>query len=66
MLFRSGKPGFGYLCHRLVFISDLTLVPLPSVTDKDVDSWSAELEEIVNGTTVSSIILRSYGKDRNK
>lgn len=54
-----GKPGLGYVCHKLVFISDLTLVPLPSVTDEDVDSWSAELEEIVNGTTVSSIILRS-------
>lgn len=49
--------------HKLLLICGLTTVPLPSVTEEDVDSWSAELEEIVNGTTVSSIILRSYREE---
>ena len=48
-----------YLFHELLLIYGLTTVPLPSVTEEDVESWSAELEEIVNGTTVSSIIFRS-------
>lgn len=48
-----------YLFHELLLIYGLTTVPLLSVTEEDVESWSAELEETVNGTTVSSIIFRS-------
>lgn len=61
-----GKFGFGYLCYRLVFISDFIFVSLFLVIDKDVDSWFVEFEEIVNGIIVFLIILRFYGKDRNK
>lgn len=48
-----------FFFHKLLLICGLTIFPLPSVTEEDVDSWSAELDERVNGTTVSSIILRS-------
>lgn len=40
-----------------IFICELTTGP--SVTEEDADKGSAEFEVTVNGTTVSSIILRS-------
>lgn len=49
----------GLFLSQIACIDGLTAVPLLSVIEEDTDSWSAELEEIVNGTTVSSIIFRS-------
>ena len=48
----------------LVFISlllheKLTAVLFPSVAEEEEERSSAEFEETMNGTTVSSIILRS-------
>ena len=54
------------LCTKdgLVFIASLlheklTAVLFPSVVEEEEERSSAEFEETMNGTTVSSIILRS-------
>lgn len=52
----------GLVFIALLLHEKLTTVLFPSVVEEEEERSSAEFEETINGTTVSSIILRSWKK----